>query len=505
MDSDLKTSGKQMLKRLSALGRKADGLIHEFVSTRLDETPGDDDLRVFVSYRRDAGPGEAHHLASDLEKHLGPDRVFLDQRTIAAGEEWSRVIAERVAACDVLLAVIGPGWLEARDDSGRQRLTREDDYVRHEIEAALGRRVPVIPVSTPGATLPPRDALPDTLKPMLDHPALAVEILREDFWAVAVDSLARWLTAIKEEKQRTQKGVGRAAEHRAGLERDIQRASDKHSELATGLQAAREGLARLDTELPAAQEQLAQRRQEAEPTRAGPGLRTYISFRTETSAQASRLERDLQLRLGEDRVIGTQPLGADADVAAVTAQRVGGCDVLLTMIGPGWLTSRDDRGRGLADADDTARLEMESALRRPIPLIPLLIHVHDVPEADVLPASVRSLLSHQAMPLPDQFWDSAVDKLMAEFDRIEQDIERREAAVAQAAERQSSLEREAVKARKLQTEREAALNSAEAKLAALQAKLEQAVAQEQQLTGRHADEGTAFLAGPPRPRTAAAR
>jgi hypothetical protein len=49
-----------------------------------------------------------------------------------------------VAGCDVLLAVIGPNWLETPDEGGRRRLDDPDDYVRVEVETALGRGIPVV-------------------------------------------------------------------------------------------------------------------------------------------------------------------------------------------------------------------------------------------------------------------------------------------------------------------------------------------------------------------------
>ena len=45
---------------------------------------------------------------------------------------------EEVAQCDVLLAVIGPGWLEAHDEKGNRRLNNPDDFVRIEIGTIIG-------------------------------------------------------------------------------------------------------------------------------------------------------------------------------------------------------------------------------------------------------------------------------------------------------------------------------------------------------------------------------
>jgi hypothetical protein len=38
----------------------------------------------------------------------------------------------------VLLAVIGPGWLEAHDEKGNRRLNNPDDFVRIEIGTIIG-------------------------------------------------------------------------------------------------------------------------------------------------------------------------------------------------------------------------------------------------------------------------------------------------------------------------------------------------------------------------------
>jgi hypothetical protein len=42
-----------------------------------------------------------------------------------------------VGECDILIAVIGKGWVEARGAKGNRRLDDPDDFVRIEIESAL--------------------------------------------------------------------------------------------------------------------------------------------------------------------------------------------------------------------------------------------------------------------------------------------------------------------------------------------------------------------------------
>jgi hypothetical protein len=63
-----------------------------------------------------------------------------------------------------MFALIGPGWLDARDPSGARRLDSPTDYVRQEISAALKRNIPVIPVLLQDARIPSPERLPDDLK-----------------------------------------------------------------------------------------------------------------------------------------------------------------------------------------------------------------------------------------------------------------------------------------------------------------------------------------------------
>jgi len=89
--------------------------------------------------------------------------VFIDVASIEPGVDFAEVITRAVGSCDVLLAVIGPGWLTAPDEAGQRRLDDPDDLVRLEVEAALARDVRVIPVLVEDATMPRRKDLPEDL------------------------------------------------------------------------------------------------------------------------------------------------------------------------------------------------------------------------------------------------------------------------------------------------------------------------------------------------------
>lgn len=118
---------------------------------------------LFISYRRsDAGP-YARLLQVQFSRHLPDTPVLMDLDFIEAGTDFEEAIKKGVNSCRVLIALIGPKWLELRDEDGRRRLDDPEDYVRFEIRTALERCVRVIPVLVDGAKMPPRHQLPDDL------------------------------------------------------------------------------------------------------------------------------------------------------------------------------------------------------------------------------------------------------------------------------------------------------------------------------------------------------
>ncbi|WP_433256872.1 toll/interleukin-1 receptor domain-containing protein [Streptosporangium sp. CA-135522] len=119
--------------------------------------------RVFLSYRR----GDSSDVTADLYQLLagryGRRNVFMDVHSIRPGRDFRRELDEVIKRCDVLVAVIGPQWLDIRDEHGRRRVDQPEDYVRIEIETALSARLPVVPVLVCGAVLPRRENLPQSL------------------------------------------------------------------------------------------------------------------------------------------------------------------------------------------------------------------------------------------------------------------------------------------------------------------------------------------------------
>ncbi|MGE0594641.1 MAG: toll/interleukin-1 receptor domain-containing protein [Vicinamibacterales bacterium] len=120
---------------------------------------------VFISYRREDSQGFAGRLADDLSEHLGNERVFRDLE-IPIGSNFADVLTTAVASCDALLVVIGHRWAGQTPGGLGFRLFEPDDWVRAEIETALARRRPVIPVLVAGARMPSATDLPASIAPL---------------------------------------------------------------------------------------------------------------------------------------------------------------------------------------------------------------------------------------------------------------------------------------------------------------------------------------------------
>ena len=119
---------------------------------------------ITINYRRADSADEADRIYDSLVQKFGRDGVFKDVDTIPFGVDFREYLNEAVSKCSVLLAVIGKDWLTISDEAGNRRLDDPADFVRIEIEAALARGIPVVPILVQGASMPKADDLPSTLE-----------------------------------------------------------------------------------------------------------------------------------------------------------------------------------------------------------------------------------------------------------------------------------------------------------------------------------------------------
>lgn len=130
--------------------------------------------KIFISYRRADSEYVVGRLYNDLCKAYGRENIFEDVDSIPLGVDFRGEISKVVHSCDILIALIGENWHTITDDSGNVRIQDPDDYVRIEIEEALKRDIPVIPIMTGKAKIPGESDLPDSLKQLAFRNAIQV-------------------------------------------------------------------------------------------------------------------------------------------------------------------------------------------------------------------------------------------------------------------------------------------------------------------------------------------
>jgi hypothetical protein len=119
--------------------------------------------KLAISYRRSDSSAITGRIFDRLVAHYGRDQVFMDIDNIPFGTDFRTHIQSVLQQADLLIVVIGPRWLGV-DAGGAARMAQEDDPVRAEVEMALTRDLPLIPVLVDGAKMPEASALPASFK-----------------------------------------------------------------------------------------------------------------------------------------------------------------------------------------------------------------------------------------------------------------------------------------------------------------------------------------------------
>jgi hypothetical protein len=119
----------------------------------------------------------AGRLYDALVARYGAASVFRDKEAIRPGYDWVEEIENALAGDVVVLALLGPSWADVRDAEGRRRLDDPHDPNRLELEIALQKKTPLIPVLVEAADIP--EQLPPSLMPLTRRHAVR---LRDDDW-----------------------------------------------------------------------------------------------------------------------------------------------------------------------------------------------------------------------------------------------------------------------------------------------------------------------------------
>ena len=167
--------------------------------------------KIFINYRREDSGHVAGRLHDHLARAFGRDQLFMDVDNIPLGEDFVAHLNSQVAACDVVLVVIGPKWLTAKDKRGQRRLHQPDDFVAIEIAAAITRNIRVIPILVDGAHMPSESELPDSLRALARRQAAEVRHVNFGKYTEALVARMREAMAADSEKVRLEAEAKRKA------------------------------------------------------------------------------------------------------------------------------------------------------------------------------------------------------------------------------------------------------------------------------------------------------
>jgi hypothetical protein len=119
----------------------------------------------------------------------------MDIDSISPGSTFADVIAETLSRCHVMLAVIGPDWVNAKDQSGKRRLLDPQDFVALELKTALERKILVIPLLVGGATMPRPTQLPSRIMALTQLQAFSIS---DAHWRRDIQDLDEVLTNVEQ-------------------------------------------------------------------------------------------------------------------------------------------------------------------------------------------------------------------------------------------------------------------------------------------------------------------
>jgi hypothetical protein len=147
----------------------------------------------------------------------------------------------------------------------------------------------------------------------------------------------------------------------------------------------------------------------------------FISYRRDDADEAAgRLSDHLVNQFGQDCIfMDVDGIAPGRDFRKVIDETLTECDVLLGVMGRNWLDIKDEAGkRRLDNESDFVRLEIASALRRDIPVIPVRVQGATVPKPDQLPDDLKDFSYRNAVELTHERWNSDVHVLVEKLNRL---------------------------------------------------------------------------------------
>ena len=147
----------------------------------------------------------------------------------------------------------------------------------------------------------------------------------------------------------------------------------------------------------------------------------FISYRRDDDPYAARGINDALCKKFHDRNVffDLESIKRGLDFRPQIDRMVGMCDVMLVVIGDSWL-QLDESGRSrLEDDNDFVSYEVSSALKRNIPVIPVLVGNATIPDKDTLPAALTQLIFRQGVQVrATEDFSAQIEKLLKVIEEV---------------------------------------------------------------------------------------
>lgn len=149
----------------------------------------------------------------------------------------------------------------------------------------------------------------------------------------------------------------------------------------------------------------------------------FISYRhDEAEGHAGRLYDRLNRRFPGRVFMDVTKVSAGEEFSEVIEDKIGSSSVVIVLMGRQWATLTDDYGeRRLERTEDYVRQEIVTAMRRKIPLIPVLVGGGRMPPSDLLPPDLVPLTHRNACELTDSDFDYDVQRLIKAIEHYTHD------------------------------------------------------------------------------------
>jgi len=149
------------------------------------------------------------------------------------------------------------------------------------------------------------------------------------------------------------------------------------------------------------------------PLRNTPSKKIFVSYRvSDTAGETGRLVDALKQHFSDDQIfMDIENLEPGADFTEAIERSLGACDVFLAVIGPRWLGNAGSEPR-INNPNDWVRLEVGTALKRNVRVVPVLVDGGTLPNAEQLPEDLQPLLRRQSIEISNKRWRYDTDQLI---------------------------------------------------------------------------------------------